>query len=120
MPFEGINLEDLRQCCSPAPGSPTHRGASRSTPAALLDALGAPAGRDNFWRFASMVQRRGGETFLEFRTPRSRGEPKFFGAHQRTYGDPDDVAREIESYGGRVDRTARPAATSRRWATRTP
>ena len=67
----------------------------------LLDTLG-DSGRDNLWRFASMVQRRGGETFLEFRTPRSRRERKHFGAHQRTYLRPDAVEREIEAAGGHV------------------
>ena len=67
----------------------------------LLDTLG-PTGRDNFWRFASMVQRRGGETFVEFRTPRSRGEEKFFGTHPRTFVRPDDAVREIEAHGGHV------------------
>jgi hypothetical protein len=49
-----------------------------------------------------MVQRRGGETFLEFRTPQSRKESKFFGAHQRSYVDPDAVVAEIAAYGGTV------------------
>jgi hypothetical protein len=49
-----------------------------------------------------MVQRRGGETFVEFRTPTSRHEPKFFGAHQRTFVDPDAAVREIEQHGGTV------------------
>ena len=49
-----------------------------------------------------MVQRRGGETFVEFRTPASRSEPKFFGAHQRTYVEPDTACGEVEAAGGRV------------------
>lgn len=67
----------------------------------LIDGVGR-AGRQNFWRFASMVQRRGGETYLEFRTPRSRWEPKAFGQHHRTYLSPVRVAQEVEAYGGRV------------------
>jgi hypothetical protein len=67
----------------------------------MLDTLG-DSGRDNLWRFASMVQRRGGETFLEFRTPRSRREPKFFGVHQRKFLPPEQVVGEIEAYGGTV------------------
>jgi hypothetical protein len=34
-----------------------------------------------------------------------RGEPRsatFFGPHARTYADPDEIAAEIASYGGRV------------------
>lgn len=79
-----------------------HQGGVRHVYArGLLDALG-DTGRDNFWRFASMVQRRGGETFLEFRTPRSRGEPKFFGVHRRTFLPPETVVAEVEGYGGTV------------------
>jgi SAM-dependent methyltransferase len=67
----------------------------------LLDTLG-PIGRANFWRFASMLQRGDGQTFVEFRTETSRHEPKHFGEHLRTYLDPDAVVREIEQYGGTV------------------
>ncbi len=67
----------------------------------LLDALW-PTGRENLWRFASMTQRRGGETFLEFRTPRSRSEATFFPRHRRTFLDPAVAEREIASFGGRV------------------
>ena len=96
-----LNLEDLRSVLvtgtrlAHAPEVPDvyARG--------LLDTLGS-SGRDNFWRFASMVQRRGGETFVEFRTPQSRREPKFFGRHQRTYLGPEVAVREIEAYGGTV------------------
>jgi len=49
-----------------------------------------------------MVQRRGGETFLEFRTPRSRREKKYFGPHPRTFVAPDQVQREVEERGGTV------------------
>ena len=96
-----MNLEDLRSVLVTGARF-AHRGGVREVYArGLLDTLG-PVGRDNFWRFASMVQRRGGETFLEFRTPRSRKDPKHFGAHLREYVDPDLVAREVASYGGTV------------------
>jgi SAM-dependent methyltransferase len=97
----GFNLEDLRSVLLTG-ARYAHAGRTHDVYArGLLDTLG-PTGRDNLWRFASMVQRRGGETFLEFRTPRSRGEDKFFGKHQRTFVPPDLAVREIESYGGRV------------------
>lgn len=99
--IRSLNLEDLRSVLLTGTRFAHQRGTREVYARGLLDALG-PRGRDNFWRFASMVQRRGGETFLEFRTPRSRREPKFFGAHQRTYLDPDVALREIDAYGGRV------------------
>ncbi|QWZ08558.1 methyltransferase domain-containing protein [Nocardioides panacis] len=96
-----MNFEDLRSVLVTGTRF-AHRGGVREVYArGLLDTLG-PVGRDNFWRFASMVQRRGGETFLEFRTPQSRQEPKHFGVHLREYVDPDLVAREVAAYGGTV------------------
>ena len=67
----------------------------------LLDAL-TPQARGDFWRFASMVQRKGGRTFLEFRTHRSRHEETAFGPHRRFYLRPDRVVAEIETRGGTV------------------
>jgi SAM-dependent methyltransferase len=96
-----LNLEDLRSVLVTGARFAHQKGTREVYARGLLDTLGT-SGRDNLWRFASMVQRRGGETFLEFRTPRSRREQKHFGPHQRTYLDPDAVAREIEAYGGRV------------------
>jgi hypothetical protein len=96
-----LNLEDLRSVLVTGARLAHQKGTREVYARGLLDTLG-PSGRGNFWRFASMVQRRGGETFLEFRTPRSRREPTFFGPHQRTYLDPDTAAREIGAAGGRV------------------
>jgi hypothetical protein len=96
-----LNLEDLRSVLVTGARFAHQEGSREVYARGLLDTLG-PSGRDNFWRFASMVQRRGGETFLEFRTPRSRGEPTFFGAHSRTFLDPEAVTVEIETAGGRV------------------
>lgn len=96
-----LNLEDLRSVLVTGTRFAHQDGTREVYARGLLDALG-PHGRDNFWRFASMVQRRGGETFLEFRTPLSRDEPTVFGAHKRTYLQPDRVVGEIEAYGGRV------------------
>ncbi len=96
-----LNLEDLRVVLVTA-ARLAHQPGTRTVYArGLLDTLG-PHGRDNFWRFASMVQRRSGETFVEFRTPRSRPDPTFFGRHPRTYVPQAVAVREIEAYGGRV------------------
>ena len=67
----------------------------------LLDAISAST-RADFWRFASMVQRRGGRTFLEFRMHRSRHERTAFENHPRRYLKPGHVVEEIEAAGGRV------------------
>jgi hypothetical protein len=96
-----FNLEDLRSVLVTGARFAHRPGVRQVYARGLLDTLG-PSGRDNFWRFASMVQRRGGETFLEFRTPRSRRDTKHFGAHQRTYVDPATVEREVAAYGGTV------------------
>jgi hypothetical protein len=100
-PMRSLNLEDLRMVLV-AGARLAHRPGVRQVYArGLLDTL-RDSGRHNFWRFASMVQRRGGDTFVEFRTPVSRDEPKFFGGHLRTYLDPETVVREIEERGGHV------------------
>ena len=96
-----LNLEDLRSVLVTGAAAAHQPGEHQVYARGLLDALG-PRGRDNFWRFASMVQRRGGETFLEFRTPRSRREPTYFGAHRRTFLRPQEVVRQIESHQGHV------------------
>lgn len=96
-----LNLEDLRLVLVTGAAVAQRPGAHQVYARGLLDAI-APRGRDNFWRFASMAQRRGGETFLEFRTPRSRGEPTHFGAHRRTFLRPAEVVRQIESHHGHV------------------
>ncbi|KQZ67069.1 class I SAM-dependent methyltransferase [Nocardioides sp. Root151] len=67
----------------------------------LIDGLPLQSRRD-LWLLASMAQRRGGRTFLEFRTHRSRGEPTVFRRPRRRHLDPDVVVGEIESRGGRV------------------
>lgn len=99
VPYRRVNLESLhsslvagaRIAREPEPRHVYARG--------LVDAL-APTGRMGLWRFCALAGRRGGLTFLEFRTPASRDEPTFFGPHPRTYADPDDVVAEIERNGG--------------------
>jgi len=96
-----LNLESLRAVLL-AGARWAHRGGRRHIYArGLLDTLG-PTGRANFWRFAAMVQRRSGRTFVEFRTRTSEHEPTYFHTHLRTFLDPAEVVREIEAYGGRV------------------
>lgn len=67
----------------------------------VIDAL-APRGREGLWRFSSMACRSGGRTFLEFRTRKSRDEPKFFGPHIRTHARVGVIEEEIAAYGGRI------------------
>ena len=49
-----------------------------------------------------MVQRTGGLTFLEFRTPASSGERTAYADHFRQHLDPETVVTEIRQYGGSV------------------
>jgi hypothetical protein len=49
-----------------------------------------------------MAGRRGGRTFLEFRTSTSRDEPTHFGPRLRTHAEPDQIVAEIEAAGGRI------------------
>ena len=44
----------------------------------------------------------GSQLYVEFRTPQSRKEPKFFGPHVRTVVSPATAVREIKSHGGTV------------------
>ncbi|NUR08775.1 MAG: class I SAM-dependent methyltransferase [Nocardioidaceae bacterium] len=96
-----LNLEDLRSVLTNGARFSHRPGVRQIYARGLLDALG-DSGRANLWLYASMVQRRGGETFLEFRTPAARREQKFFGPHPRTFVDPDVAEREIEARGGTV------------------
>ena len=67
----------------------------------LLDAIEADT-RSNFFRWAQMIQRRGGLTFLEFRTWQGTLRARAFPFHYRTLLDPGRVVAEIERYGGTV------------------
>jgi len=100
--FEHLNLNDLDAVLT-AGARYAFDGRTRHLYARfLLDVLPA-ATRADFWRFASMVQRRGGLTFLEFRTHRSRGEQTAFGTWgRRVYLNPKKVTAEIARRGGKV------------------
>lgn len=65
-----------------------------------LDAV-EPVGRENILRLASMVLRREGHLYLEFRTPRDRLSDHHFDM-PRKFLSPRAVAKEIEARGGRV------------------
>jgi SAM-dependent methyltransferase len=67
----------------------------------LLDAI-APDSRRNFFRWAQMIQRRGGVTYLEFRTWHGVLRASASRFHYRALLDPDSVIAEIESHGGIV------------------
>ncbi len=67
----------------------------------LMHALEEP-GRENVLRLASMVCRRGGRLFLEFRTPKDAHTRHEFGAQPRDYVDPDALRAQIEAAGGTV------------------
>ena len=96
-----LNLGDLHAVMVTAARF-AHRAGTRHVYArGLLDTLSG-LGRQNLWIFGSIALRGGGEMFLEFRTPRSRGEKKFFGVHPRTFLSPQQVVAEIEAHGGTV------------------
>jgi SAM-dependent methyltransferase len=59
--------------------------------------------RDNLWRLAALLLRRGGRAYLEFRTHRdARTGHVFEEQHYRRYLDPDDVQAELKGHGGVV------------------
>jgi hypothetical protein len=67
----------------------------------LLDAI-EPDTRQNFFRWAQMLQRRGGLTFLEFRTRRGTLRAKAFPSHYRARLRPSRIVAEIERNGGTI------------------
>jgi SAM-dependent methyltransferase len=67
----------------------------------LLHAIEGDA-RRNFFRWAQMIQRRGGTTYLEFRTWQGTLRASAFPFHYRALLDPHRVIAEIERYGGTV------------------
>ena len=100
-PYRPTNLESLKSSLVSA-SRIAHEPEPRHIYArGLVDAL-APTGRLGLWQFCRVAGRRGGLTFLEFRTPASRSMPTFFGPHARTYADPDEIVAEIERHGGTV------------------
>ena len=100
-PYRPINLESLQSALVAATRI-AHEPEPRNIYArGLIDAL-APTGRLGLWRFCAVAGRRGGLTFLEFRTHASRFQPTYFGRHQRTFADPDRIVAEIERHGGAV------------------
>ncbi len=99
--FSPLNLYDLRDVL--ALGTRLSRD---ETPPDLyarfvLHALN-PLGQDHLFRLARMSLRRGGHLFLEFRTTQDRQTEHLFGPKFRRFLDVDEVAADIETYGGRV------------------
>jgi SAM-dependent methyltransferase len=96
-----LNAEDLRMMLVSAADLSRRRRVPDIYARGLLDALSA-AGRSNFWRFASMVQRRTGTTLVEFRTAPGSREPTCSRRHERTYLEPARVVDEVRRFGGAV------------------
>ena len=67
----------------------------------LLDTIEGDT-RGNFFRWAQMIQRRSGTTFLEFRTWQGTLRARAFPFHYRTLLNPRRVIAEIEALGGSV------------------
>jgi len=99
---EELNLNDLFSVLTSGArfahgeGSPPHIYARF-----LLDTLEGDT-RRNFFRWAQMIQRRGGTTYLEFRTWQGTLRAKAFPFHYRTLLSARRVIAEIEAYGGSV------------------
>ena len=97
----GINFNEVRTPLLVAAGLARRERVPHLHARFLLDALTHHA-RHAFWRFAAVVQRSGGLTFLEFRTSASTGEPTTYPDHFRQHLQPDEVVAEIRRYGGTV------------------
>lgn len=100
-PYRPINLESLKSSLVAAARFAQEAEPRHIYARGLIDAL-APTGRLGLWQFCAIAGRRGGLTFLEFRTPASRSQRTHFGPHQRTYADPDLIVSEIAARGGTV------------------
>ncbi|MEP6817815.1 MAG: class I SAM-dependent methyltransferase [Marmoricola sp.] len=99
--FRLINLESSYNLLTRG-AQLAHRPGSKHVYARfLIDALTSQA-RPGLWRFCSMVGRRGGHTFLEFRTDANRVGATSLEPHACARARPDVVAAEIEAYGGRI------------------
>lgn len=99
--YRNVNVESLHSALVGATRV-AHESVPRHLYArGLIDAI-APSGRVGLWRFCSIAGRRGGLTFLEFRTDANKGRRTVFGDHQRTFAKPAEIVAEIERHGGRV------------------
>lgn len=101
VPVRHVNLNDLRSTLIVGAGLAQIREPRHVYARFLLDSVDEHA-RHEFFRFASMVQRSGGLTFLEFRTPLSAHRTTTFGHHFRNFLEPSLVVSEIEERGGSV------------------
>jgi SAM-dependent methyltransferase len=96
-----LNLDSLRETL--VAGALDSREAGRTDVYArfLVHCLGADS-LEHFWRYTAMVLDKGGQAFLEFRTPADRGRPKHFAPRRHRFASPDDIASSAEAAGGRV------------------
>jgi len=98
--FERVDLDSLRETL--AFGARVSR---MPDPVAiyarfLLHAV-TPATREQFWALCAMVLGAGGTCFVEFRTKEDAKLPKRFPNRPRWFLDPDAVAAQVRTFGGR-------------------
>ncbi len=96
-----LNLESLRDTLLTG-AQVAQRREERSVYARFLMHALSDSGRENAWRLIAMTLSGGGRGYLEFRTDKDKGRPKFFGEHYRRYLRPDQVASEARRAGLRV------------------
>jgi len=96
-----LNLNDLFSTLTSGARFAHLKGTPHIYARFLLDAIESDA-RQNFFRWAQMIQRRGGLTFLEFRTWQGTLRANAFPFHYRTLLHPNRVVAEIERCGGSV------------------
>lgn len=106
IPWRVINLESLKSSLVAATRIAHEPDPRHIYARGLIDAL-APTGRVGLWRFCALAGRRGGLTFLEFRTAANQGDRMFFAPHGRTFAEPGEIVAEIEAAGGRIVEQAR-------------
>ena len=103
-PVKGYNLEAPYSFLTQGAKLAHRRGVKHVYGRLLIDAL-APTGRDGLWRFASMVGRSGGHTFLEFRTDANLAEGVPARRNVSTWAAVPEIEAEVERYGGTVVHT---------------
>lgn len=98
--FAELNLLEMRQVLGHGARLAHKSGPHTMLARHIADTLPA-AGRDNLWRFCSMVGRSGGRLYLEFLVA---VDPDDVWRHNQllTPLDPDVVSEELATHGGRI------------------